>query len=60
MCPIFITGLDYKKNPKFWSVILKSFWDFFNPLLRPPAWQAQDQIDPSQNDLGIALQSFFS
>ena len=29
---------------------LKPFWDFFNPLLRPPAWQAQDQIDPSQND----------
>jgi hypothetical protein len=24
---IFITGLDYKKT-KFWSTILKSFWDF--------------------------------
>ena len=28
---------------------------FFDPLLRPPAWQAQDQIDPSQNDLRIVL-----
>jgi hypothetical protein len=33
-------------------------WDFFNPLLSPPAWQAQDQIDPFQNDLMIALQNF--
>jgi hypothetical protein len=39
-------------------VILKSFWIFLNPLLRPPAWQAQDQIDPSQNDLRITLQNF--
>ena len=37
---------------------LKPFWDLFNPLLRPPAWQAQDQIDPSENDLRIALQNF--
>ena len=28
------------------------------PLLSPPAWQAQDQIDPSQNDLRIVLQNF--
>ena len=37
---------------------LKPFWDFFNPLLRPPAWQAQDQIDSSENDLRIVLQNF--
>ena len=40
-----------------WS-LNHSVIDFFNPLLRPPAWQAQDQIDPFQNDLRIALQNF--
>ena len=43
-------GQDYKK----WSF---EVWSL-NPLLRPPAWQAQDQIDTSQNDLRIALQNF--
>ena len=54
---IFITGLDYKKKSfEVWS--LNHSGIFFNPLLHPSAWQAQDQIGPSQNDLRITLQNF--
>ena len=66
---IFITGL-VKKKTKFWSAILKSFWDFFNlqmilesiwscaPVRILPRRGAEQRIKKTQNDLRIMLQNF--
>jgi hypothetical protein len=62
---IFITGLDYKKR-KFWSSILKAFWDFLILCSDPCLARSTEskwfkdhlQIKKSQNDFRIALQNF--
>ena len=56
--PFSLLAKNLKKT-KFWSAIIKSFWDFFILILcYLLSREAEQRIKKSQNDLRIKLQNF--